>query len=133
MSTTFQSEAGFLTLARIFEDIGVSAYGGAAPLISSKAYLATAARILAAEAEHAANIRLQDAHFGIMMKKIDSVDILPPPSGKNFFSLDAKGLSAVRTPGQVLYLAYGNMANVTSGGFFPNGVNGFFVKSSSPA
>ena len=41
-----------LTLARAFEDTGVSAYGGAAPLITSKEILATAARIALTEALH---------------------------------------------------------------------------------
>ena len=132
----FANEAQFLTLARVFEDIGVSAYGGAAQLsaVTSSPYIGTAARILAAEAEHVANIRLQVARLAIATSKLDSVDIIPPPSGTYFFSIDpSTGLSAIRTPAQVLYLAY-NAANATSGGFFPNGVNGnLHTSSSSPA
>jgi hypothetical protein len=132
----FANEAQFLTLARVFEDIGVSAYGGAAQLssVTSSPYIGTAARILAAEAEHVANIRLQVARLAIASSKLDSVDIIPPPSGTYFFSIDpSTGLTAIRTPGQVLYLAY-NAANATSGGFFPNGVNGnLHTSSSSPA
>lgn len=130
------NEALFLTVARVFEDIGVSAYGGAAQLssVTSSPYIGTAARILAAEAEHVANIRLQVARLAIATSKLDSVDIIPPPSGTYFFSVDpSTGLTAIRTPGQVLYLAY-NAANATSGGFFPNGVNGnLHTSSSSPA
>lgn len=130
------NEALFLTVARVFEDIGVSAYGGAAQLssVTSSPYIGTAARILAAEAEHVANIRLQVARLAIATSKLDSVDIIPPPSGTYFFSIDpSTGLTAIRTPGQVLYLAY-NAANATSGGFFPNGVNGnLHTSSSSPA
>ena len=132
----FANEAQFLTLARVFEDIGVTAYGGAAqlPSFASSPYLGTAARILATEAEHAANIRLQVARVAIATSKLDSVDIIPPPSGTYFFSVDpTTGLTAVRTPGHVLYLAY-NAANATSGGFFPDGVNGnLHTSSSSPA
>ncbi|HEX3682069.1 MAG TPA: ferritin-like domain-containing protein [Bryobacteraceae bacterium] len=132
----FGNEAQFLTLARVFEDIGVSAYGGAAQLssVTSSPYIGTAARILAAEAEHVANIRLQVARLAIATSKLDTVDIIPPPSGTYFFSIDpSTGLTAIRTPGQVLYLAY-NAANATSGGFFPNGVNGnLHTSSSSPA
>ncbi len=128
----FGNENEFLTLARIFEDIGVTAYAGAAPLLSP-AVLAYAARILAAEAEHVSNIRLQIARLNIKSPKLDTVDIIPPPSGTKFFSLDNNGLAETRTPGQVLYLAYG-AGNVTSGGFFPDGANGYFTRSSaSPA
>jgi hypothetical protein len=132
----FANEAQFLTLARVFEDIGVSAYGGAAQLtsVTSSPYIGTAARILAAEAEHVANIRLQIARLAIATSKLDSVDIIPPPSGTYFFSVDpSTGLTAIRTPGQVLYLAY-DAANATSGGFFPDGVNGnLHTSSNSPA
>jgi hypothetical protein len=123
----FANEAQFLTLARVFEEIGVSAYGGAAalPVVGNSPYIGTAARILATEAEHTGNIRLQIARLGIQTSAIDGVDIIPPPSGSDFISADpTMGLTAVRTPGQVLFLAYGNMGNATAGGFYPNGVNG---------
>jgi hypothetical protein len=131
----FANEVQFLTLARVFEDIGVSAYGGAAQLtsVTSSPYIGTAARILAAEAEHVANIRLQVAKLSIATNKLDSVDIIPPPSGTYFFSIDpTTGLTPIRTPGQVLYLAYG-APNATAGAFFPMGVNGNLHTSSTPA
>ena len=130
----FGSQNDFLKLARIFEDIGVTAYAGAAPLLSS-AIVATAARVLAAEAEHAANIRLQVARLNIpTAPPLDGADILPPPSNPGqYFSLNSQGLCNTRTPGQVLYLAFGDQANVTMGGFFPTGVNGYFTTSSGPA
>ena len=129
----FGNEKDFLKLARMFEDIGVSAYGYAAPLIASKQYLSVAARILAAEAEHTGNIRLQAAKLGVATTAMDRLDIIPPPSGTQFFSLNSNGLAAVRSPGQVLYLAYGNLANARSGGFFPKGANGYFVMSTYEA
>ena len=132
----FANMLQFLTLARIFEDIGVTAYGGAAglPFFASSPYIGTAARILAVEAEHVGNIRLQVARLNISTPQLDGVDIPPPPSGTDFISADnTTGLSAIRTPGQVLYLAYGNAANVTSGGFFPQGANGVINMSSAGA
>ena len=52
------SEKTFLELAVTFEDLGVSAYNGAAPLIKSKEVLAAAGSIVQIEARHAAAIRL---------------------------------------------------------------------------
>ena len=119
---TFQQ---FLVLARAFEDTGVSAYGGAAPLITSKAYLATAARIALTEALHSANLRLLIAENHVKTSPLDSLDILPPPSGKQYFEVDKQALAVVRTTSQVLAIAYGSSAPGTSkGGFFPCGVNG---------
>jgi hypothetical protein len=121
----FSSQASFLTLARVFEDIGVTAYAGAAPLISSSVVLGYAARILAVEALHSGNIRLQVAQNSIATAPpLDGADHLPPPSGSLYFPTDSMALVETRTPGQVLYLAFGGAANATSGGFFPNGVNG---------
>jgi hypothetical protein len=127
----FGNLAEFLTLARAFEDVGVTAYAGAAPLISSKSVLGYAAQILVAEAEHASNIRLQVAQLGVSTTLLDGVDILPPPSGQNYFSLTGMGLAQTRTPGEVLYIVFGGQANVTAGGFFPNGVNGNINASSA--
>lgn len=127
----FGGVTDFLQLARAFEDVGVTAYAGAAPLISSKTILGAAAQILGTEAEHVSNIRLQIAQLGIPTTLLDGVDVLPPPSGQNYFSVNSNGLVQTRTTGQVLYIVYGSQANVTSGGFFPNGVNGNINMSSA--
>jgi rubrerythrin len=55
----FASEATFLKTANTFEDTGVSAYNGAAPMIKSTAVLAAAGSIVQVEARHAALIRLK--------------------------------------------------------------------------
>ncbi len=131
----FSDENSFLTLARIFEDIGVTAYSGAAqlPSFASSPYIGTAARILAAEAEHVGAIRVAVSALGLPTKQLDGVDIIPPPSGRDFFSLNGNGLCELRSPGQVLFLAYGGIANSTGAGFFPKGVNGNLHTSSNPA
>ncbi|MGH9396423.1 MAG: ferritin-like domain-containing protein [Terriglobia bacterium] len=134
LGTGFESVDAFLAVARALEDIGVTAYGGAAPLINNRTVLGAAARILAAEALHSGNIRLQVATLNIATKKLDGVDVLPPPSGDHYFSVtDSTAMTEIRTPGQVLFLAYGFKANVTSGGFFPAGVNGKINMSSASA
>jgi Ferritin-like domain len=128
----FTSQSSYLTLARAFEDIGVTAYGGAAPLISSKVVLGYAARILAVEALHSGNIRLQIAQNNVQTAALDGADHIPPPSGSLYFPTDSNALTEVRSPQQVLYLAYGG-ANLSSGGFFPAGVNGLFNMSAATA
>ena len=56
----YNNTAGFLKLAQTFEDTGVSAYNGAAPMIKSKEVLTAAGSIVQVEARHAAAIRLQN-------------------------------------------------------------------------
>ncbi len=53
----FADEKSFLKTAQTFEDLGVSAYNGAAPAIESKEVLAAAGGIVQVEARHAAAIR----------------------------------------------------------------------------
>jgi serine-rich repeat adhesion-like glycoprotein len=57
----YSGTAGFLKLARTFEDTGVSAYNGAGPMIKSKDVLGAAGSIVQVEARHAAAIRLQSS------------------------------------------------------------------------
>jgi rubrerythrin len=54
----FTSRAAFLKIAQSVEDLGVSAYNGAAPMISSTKVLGAAGGIVQVEARHAALIRL---------------------------------------------------------------------------
>jgi len=132
----FGSQTDFLTIARILEDIGVTAYTGAAGMLKTPGVITTAARLLAAEAEHAGSIRTQVAKLQIASAAVDGADLIPPPRGKGtqYLSINlSNGLAATRTAGQVLYLAFGMKANSRQGGFFPTGLNGKITMSDVPA
>ena len=133
----YANENNFLLGAFIFEDVGVTAYKGAAPLINNKTYLEAAAGILAVEAYHAGIIRtsLFARDLGSLANKISAArDSLDGPTdldqgilrdGKaNLVPTDRNGLAFSRSAGQVLNIAYLNPDSVREGGFFPDGVNG---------
>jgi len=141
-NVSYANEQNFLLAAFIFEDVGVTAYKGAAPLISNKTYLSAAAGILAAEAYHAGLIRTSLYNMGLQApagKISDARDSLDGPSdldqgislngGSNIVPLDENGIAFGRTPGQVLNIVYLTPKAVTKGGFFPDGVNGALNKS----
>jgi Ferritin-like domain len=119
----FATQAQFLNLARAFEDTGVSAYGGAATLLSGD-NLQYAAQILATEAYHAGNIRLNCIQETTAPFAVDTEDVLPSDPS-HYFPVDSNSLALIRTPSQVLMIVYHTTSTgVTTGGFFPNGVNG---------
>jgi hypothetical protein len=134
----FANENNFLLGAFIFEDVGVTAYKGAAPLITSAAYVEAAAGILAVEAYHAGIIRSSLYNKGLFaeVKKIsqlrDDVDgksdddqnLRRTHKYGNLVPTDANSIVFSRTPGAVLNIVYLNPAKVTKGGFYPAGVNG---------
>src|SRR5947199_1188106 len=132
----FDNLSEFLRAARILEDIGVTAYSGAACFLKTPDIITAAACLLGAEAEHAATIRTQIARLKIPTTALDGVDLIPPPSGQAKQVLSVKvsdGLIATRTAGQVLYLAFGGKAGAKQGGFFPNGLNGAISASTEAA
>lgn len=110
----------FLKLARQFEDVGLSAYLGAAPLISNSTYLAAAGAILATEAQHSGSLRDACIMNGVISPAVDALDV--PPTVQKPYAVNKNALSIPRTPAQVLNIVYGGGG--CSGGFYPNGMNG---------
>ncbi|SEP81477.1 ferritin-like domain-containing protein [Microlunatus flavus] len=134
----FANENNFLLGAFIFEDVGVTAYKGAAPLITNKTYLEAAAGILAVEAYHAGIVRSSLYRKGLFseVKKISELrDAVDGPSDDdqnlrrakkhaNIVPTDENSIVYSRTPANVLNIVYLTPKKVTKGGFFPSGVNG---------
>lgn len=138
----FESETNFLLGAFIFEDVGVTAYKGAARFITNKDFLEAAAGILAVEAYHAGIIRtilfqrgLVDAANRISQARdnvagtavdqgITVSDPASPMAGQaNLVPTDANSVAFSRSPQQVLNVVYlGAAPNSLS--FFPIGTNG---------
>ncbi|VXC72870.1 ferritin-like domain-containing protein [Sphingomonas sp. 8AM] len=146
----YLNDDNFLLAAYLFEDVGVTAYKGASPLISSAIYLEAAAGILAAEAYHAGLIRAELYRRGsearVKANKIsdarDSLDgrpldgatdrkdldqgITATVSGAevaNIVPADSNGIAFSRSTLQVHNIVYLTDAAKTSGGFFPAGTN----------
>ncbi|MFM9927343.1 ferritin-like domain-containing protein [Variovorax sp. H27-G14] len=146
----YASDEAFLLGAFIFEDVGVTAYKGAAPLITSKAYLEAAAGILAAEAYHAGLVRtvlyakgiqtpslrtsadaISDARDSLDNSADDDQGITGTADTSNIVPLDSNGIAFSRSPGDVLNIVYLTKDAVNKGGFFPAGVNGVLSMSSA--
>jgi hypothetical protein len=146
----YANDENFLLGAFIFEDVGVTAYKGAAPLITNKTYLEAAAGILAAEAYHAGIIRTVLYRKGLAAPALrtsadkisdarDSLDgrgdkdqgISPIGAASNIVPTDADGIAFSRIPGEVLNIAYLKSTQATAGGFFPAGVNGTIKNSAA--
>jgi hypothetical protein len=148
----YSSEDNFLLAAFLFEDVGVTAYKGAAPLLASKTFLDAAAGILAAEAYHSAMLRMSLYQRGQAMPTLinateaisgarDALDnsadddqgIAPMGTVSNIAPLDGNGLAFGRSFGDVLNIQFLSKDAVTQGGFFPAGVNGNLRMSSAYA
>ena len=140
----FADEQSFLLGAFVFEDVGVTAYAGAADFIQNKAFLTAAASILAVEAYHAGEIRTRLLMQGMAKETAQIAKLRASASGAeddqgvsgveddqgvrldgkpNIVPTDANSLAFTRTPQQVLNIVYlgGAAAN---NGFFPNKLNG---------
>ncbi|MGH9502669.1 MAG: ferritin-like domain-containing protein [Terriglobales bacterium] len=137
----FADANSFLVGAFVFEDVGVTAYHGAAGLLTDKTNLGAAAGIMAVEAYHAAEIRTliygqsvanPSAPFLGYANKVSALRGML--GGGNETTISATTIVAAdstnaiafdRTTDQVLHIVYAaGPGVVTKGGFFPNGLNG---------
>jgi hypothetical protein len=142
-----------LSIARQFEDVGVTAYAGAAALLTSTS-LTYAAQILAVEGFHAGALRLVSIQNPTIAAyaQADSLDVKPndpgtataaaagPTASGAFFTTSGAatasaatptGFAFTRTTSQVLQIVYATpgATGSTKGGFFPNGMNGLISSS----
>ncbi len=162
ISGTFTPYSGgfqnFLLGAFIFEDVGVTAYSGAAPLLTSSANLNYAAGIQAVEAYHAAYVRTsltalqQLSGNSALITTANQISTLrstlgggmetpltaiPTTVGTTPSSIVAattgNAIAFARNTDQVLHIVYGagGGAGLSSGLFFPNGLNGNIKKTLS--
>jgi hypothetical protein len=133
----YANENNFLLGAFIFEDVGVTAYKGAAPLISNKTYLSAAAGILAVEAYHAATVRTELYKLGLaddanaiskarqsLTPKHKDDQGLTVDGHANIVPADENSIAFGRSPGEVLNVVYLTPGHAKSGGFYPSGTNG---------
>jgi hypothetical protein len=156
----FTDENAFLTGAFVFEDVGVTAYLGAAPLITNKAsYLGPAAGILGTEAYHAAEVRAiiaanaaSSSATAAQTAALTNANLISALRGKismasgNMLAAETtlsttsivaadstNAIAFARTTDQVLHIVYGGTAGVgvSKGGFFPNGLNGTITSTAS--
>ena len=99
-SIDFSSRSSVLGTAKVFEDLGVAAYNGAAYLIVNPDYLVLAGKIVSVEARHAAAIR----------------DLLNPrsPDFAGDDVIDTSGLDRQMLPSQVIQAANGFLSTKIS-------------------
>lgn len=132
----YANEQNFLLGAFVFEDVGVTAYKGAARFIENKDYLEAAAGILAVEAYHASEVRTILYGLGLtgpvqlISDLRDAADMdgdsdqgIVLDGKANIVPTDANGIAFSRNTNQVLSIVY--LGGRAGGfGFFPQRLNG---------
>lgn len=136
-----------IAIARLLEDVGVTAYSGAIPSLTTS-NLTYASQILGVESSHAGALRLVSLQTSATpVTTGDGEDVLPfdpnsattaaagPGTSGGFFPTyggtagTTAGIAYARTTSQVLAVLYGAPGapaptHSGAGGFFPKGVNG---------
>lgn len=136
----FANDMNFLLGGMLFEDVGVTAYAGAAPLLQKKEFVEAAAGILAVESYHMGMARSQLYRMGeeawtAANAVSDARDAIDGPEDKdqgimldgraNIVPTNEDAIAFRRTPQEVLRIVYlTDQAGVSSGGFYPQGMNG---------
>jgi hypothetical protein len=134
----FADEDSFLIGAFIFEDVGVTAYKGAARFLENKDFLEAAAGILAVEAYHAGMVRTLLYGRGLFQPANAISELRASVGGgkdqgirrngrANIVPADSSGIAFSRTPEEVLAIVY--LGGKRDGGFFPKGLNGSIAKA----
>jgi hypothetical protein len=131
----FENERDFLIGAYIFEDVGVTAFHGAAPLLKNKNYLSAAAGILGTEAYHAGAVRALMFERSMFKPAQEISAARAKASGAdddqgimlneraNVVPVDKNGVTYSRSASQVLNIVYLGGA-ASKFGFFPDKLNG---------
>ncbi|MGX9178257.1 ferritin-like domain-containing protein [Mesorhizobium sp. BHbdii] len=136
----FGNETNFVLGGMLFEDVGVTAYAGAATVLKNKDFLAAAAGILAVEAYHMGMARSTLYRKGEQAWKAanavsDARDKIDGSDDKDQgIQVDGKAnivpstpdaIAFTRTPQEVLRIVYlTDQEGASKGGFYPNGMNG---------
>ena len=136
----FADDMSVLLGGMLFEDVGVTAYAGAAPLLKKKEFVEAAAGILAVEAYHMGMARSQLYVMG--EKAWDAANAISDARDKvdgrqdkdqgihvkgkaNIVPSTPDAIAFRRTPQEVLRIVYlTDKQGVSKGGFYPNGMNG---------
>lgn len=136
----FGNQMNFVLGGMLVEDVGVTAYAGAATVLKNKEFLAAAAGILAVEAYHMGMARSSLYRMGEKAWKAanavsDARDKIDGNEDKDQgIQVDGKAnvvpstpdaIAFTRTPQEVLRIVYlTDQSGVSKGGFYPNGMNG---------
>lgn len=146
----YANDRNFLFAAFLFEDVGVTAFKGAAPFISNKTYLDAAAGLLATEAYHAGIVRatlfseglVDDSVFDVVHKisavrnavsgPVDDDQDLGTSAVANLVPTDKYGRTFGRSAPQILNIVYLDAHARGGGGFYPDGVNGDINRGTGP-